>query len=69
VTRKGRTKRVRRKGESDGTIKYEDIYLWRYEAVPQLQQGLGRYFPYDNEERLHQALDYQTPGSVYRQRR
>jgi putative transposase len=51
------------------TVKYEDIYLWRYEAVPQLQQGLGRYFPYYNEERLHQALDYRTPAAVYRQGR
>jgi putative transposase len=47
------------------TVKYEDIYLWRYETVPQLQQGLGRYFPYYNEERLHQALDYRTPAEVY----
>jgi putative transposase len=47
------------------TVKYEDIYLWRYEGVPQLQQGLGRYFPYYNEERLHQALDYRTPAAVY----
>jgi putative transposase len=49
------------------TVKYEDIYLWRYERVPELQQGLGRYFPYYNEERLHQALDYRTPGQVYRE--
>jgi putative transposase len=48
------------------TVKYEDIYLWRYEGVPQLQQGLGRYFPYYNEQRLHQALDYRTPAVVYR---
>jgi putative transposase len=48
------------------TVKYEDIYLWRYEAVPALQQGLGRYFPYYNEARLHQALDYRTPATVYR---
>jgi len=47
------------------TVKYEDIYLWGYEAVPQLQQGLGRYFPYYNEERLHQALGYRTPATVY----
>jgi putative transposase len=51
------------------SVKYEDIYLWRYEAVPQLQQGLGRYFPYYNEERLHQALDYRTPAQVYREGR
>ena len=49
------------------TVKYEDIYLWGYESVPQLQRGLGRYFPYYNEERLHQALDYRTPAQVYRQ--
>jgi putative transposase len=51
------------------TVKYEDIYLWRYEAVPQLQQGLGRYFPYYNEGRLHQALDYRTPAQVYQEGR
>jgi len=39
------------------SVKYEAIYLWRYEGVPELQRGLGRYFPYYNEERLHQALD------------
>jgi len=51
------------------TVKYEDIYLWGYEAVPQLQRGLGKYFPYYNEERLHQALDYRTPAEVYWQGR
>ena len=51
------------------TVKYEDIYLWRYEAVPQLEQGLGRYFPYYNEERQHQALGYRTPAAVYREGR
>jgi putative transposase len=28
------------------TVKYEDIYLWRYEGVPELQRGLGRYVPF-----------------------
>jgi putative transposase len=51
------------------TVKYEDIYLWRYETVVQLQQGLRRYFPYYNEVRLHQALDYRTPARVYQERR
>jgi len=51
------------------SVKYEDIYLWRYEGVPELQRGLGRYFPYYNEQRLHQALDYRTPAAVYREGR
>jgi putative transposase len=48
------------------SVKYEDVYLHRYEAVPQLAAGLRRYFGYYNEERLHQSLDYRTPGVVYR---
>ncbi len=27
------------------SVKYEDIYLWRYEGVPELRQGLGRVLP------------------------
>ena len=50
------------------TVKYEDIYLRGYETVPQLRQGLGRYFPFYNDERPHQALDYRTPAEVYRGR-
>jgi putative transposase len=48
------------------SLKEEDIYLWRYEDVPQLQHGLRRYFPYYNERRPHQALDDRTPAEVYR---
>jgi putative transposase len=47
-------------------VTYEDIYLGGYEGVPELQRGLGRYVPYSNEARLHQALDYRTPAAVYR---
>ena len=50
------------------TVKYEDIYLYGYEGVRDLQQGLQRYFPFYNEERLHQALGYRTPAAVYRVR-
>ncbi len=49
-------------------VKYEDIYLRGYETVPQLSQGLGRYFPFYHDERPHQALDYRTPTEVHRGR-
>jgi len=48
------------------TVKYEDLYPRCYETVPELRGGLGRYFPFYNEERPHQALAYQTPAEVYR---
>ena len=47
------------------SVKYEEVYLRGYESVPQLQGGLGRYFPFYNDERPHQSLDYRTPGEVY----
>ncbi len=47
------------------TVKYEEIYIKGYEAVLPLQTGLGRYFPFYNNERMHQALDYRTPAEVY----
>jgi len=48
------------------SVKYEDVYLKCYETVPELERGLGRYFGYYNEDRLHQALDYRRPAEVYR---
>ncbi len=47
------------------TLKYEDIYLHSYSDGQQLWDGLDRYFHFFNWERLHQSLDYQTPGEVY----
>jgi putative transposase len=49
------------------SVKYEDIYIRGYEAVPELHQGLGRYFAFYNNERLHQSLGYRTPAAVYRE--
>jgi len=46
------------------TVKYEDIYLNDYGSVPEVQRGLGRYFRFYNEERLHQSLSYRTPAAV-----
>jgi putative transposase len=48
------------------SVKYEDIYIQGYEAVPELYRGLARYFAFYNDERLHQSLDYRTPAAVYR---
>jgi putative transposase len=49
------------------SVKYEDIYIRGYEAVPELHQGLSRYFAFYNDERLHQSLGYRTPAVVYRE--
>jgi putative transposase len=51
------------------TVKYEDVYLRNYERVPELSAGLGRFFPYYNELRLHQSLKYRAPGVVWREGR
>lgn len=48
------------------TVKYEDVYLKKYESIQDLLMGLTHYFVFYNEERRHQSLDYQTPGVVYR---
>jgi putative transposase len=49
------------------SVKYEDIYIRGYETVPELHQGLMRYFGFYNDERLHQSLGYRTPAEVYRE--
>src|SRR5262249_58323654 len=46
-------------------VKYEDVYLRGYEAVPELRRGLGGYFVFYNEERPHQSLGYPTAAAVY----
>jgi putative transposase len=51
------------------TVKYEEVYLKCYETVPELSRGLGRYFAFYNQERLHQGLGYRTPAEVYREGR
>lgn len=48
------------------TVKYEDVYLKKYESVQDLLMGLTHYFVFYNDERRHQSLDYQTPDVVYR---
>jgi len=47
------------------TVKYEDVYLKKYEGMPDLLMGLRRYFIFYNAERRHQSLGYKTPDVVY----
>jgi len=47
------------------TVKYEEVYIKDYQDVPSARQGLNQYFPFYNEQRIHQALDYRTPQSVH----
>lgn len=50
------------------SVKYEEVYLKDYQSVPEAVSNLRDYFLFYNQERLHQALDYQTPASVYLRR-
>jgi len=47
------------------TVKYEEVYLHNYQAVKEARSGLEKYLQFYNTERLHSALDYQTPYEVY----
>jgi putative transposase len=47
------------------SVKYEDVYLKDYDAVPVARAGLGGYFEFYNHRRRHQSLDYLTPAKVY----
>ena len=47
------------------SLKYEDIYLKRYETMTELKAGVNAYFNYYNKARFHQSLDYHTPDEYY----
>ena len=50
------------------SLKYEEVYLTDYESVTEARTGIGRYFRFYNQERLHQSLDYRTPAAIYQAR-
>jgi len=49
------------------SVKYEEVYIKDYHNVAEAVEGLGRYFQFYNDERIHQSLNYRTPGAVYGQ--
>lgn len=47
------------------SVKYEEVYIKDYQGYGDVRQGLGRYFPFYNNRRYHQALKYKTPYEVH----
>ena len=47
------------------TVKQENIYLNSYQNVLEVKTGLNKYFPFYNNKRRHQSLNYLTPAEVY----
>jgi putative transposase len=47
------------------SIKYEEVYLKKYESGLDAKNGLSAYIKFYNNERPHQALNYRTPREVY----
>ena len=47
------------------SVKYEEVYLKDYRDVGEARRGLQQYFAFDNEQRIHQSLDYRTPQAAH----
>jgi putative transposase len=47
------------------TVKYEEVYLKGYRDGQEAHEGLSKYFPFYNQERGHQSMNYLTPQAVY----
>ena len=47
------------------SVKYECIYLNGYQNIPEVREGLSRYFEFYNMKRFHQSLAYKTPWQIY----
>jgi putative transposase len=49
------------------SVKYEEVYLKAYQNGTEARRGIGAYLAFYNQECLHQALGYQTPGRVFQE--
>jgi len=47
------------------TLKYENIFLKKYEDMKELKAGVEKYINFYNSNRYHSSLAYQTPDTVY----
>jgi len=47
------------------SLKYEKIRLWSYATVGELRTHIGHWMEFYNHRRIHEALDYKTPWSIY----
>ena len=47
------------------TLKYDEVYLKDYENIRDARRQIGDFIHRYNFERLHSALDYQTPAENY----
>lgn len=46
------------------TIKEEEVWLNGYDSFAEARQAIAGYINFYNHERIHQALNYQTPNEV-----
>jgi len=51
------------------SLKYEEVYLKHYASPFEARDNISQYFEYYNRRRLHSSLNYQTPETVYLERR
>lgn len=49
------------------TLKYENIYLFRYDTLKALRRGLQEYFKFYNSIRPHQSLGGLSPDRFYKE--
>ena len=47
------------------SLKYEEVYLNEYENMFECRWATESYFRFFNQDRIHQALDYNTPDEIY----
>lgn len=47
------------------SLKYEEVYVKEYQTFLEARESIGAYIEKYNYQRLHQALEYKTPASIY----